>query len=150
MAQISTFRFCSFSATLGEASASSLRSVPAHHCFYRNYGKPLFDLIAASAGLILLSPLLLLIAICIKLTSTGPILFRQPRVGRHGKIFQILKFRTMSDSLQALGNSAVPSTPRVTKIGCLLRHYKLDELPQLWNVLRGDMSLVGQIGRAHV
>lgn len=108
--------------------------------------KRLFDLAAAGAGLLLLAPLLLLLALWIKLDSKGPVLFRQQRVGRHGVPFDILKFRTMA--ARAPGSDAgrqltVGHDPRITRAGRLLRASKLDELPQLINVLQGTMSLVG-------
>jgi lipopolysaccharide/colanic/teichoic acid biosynthesis glycosyltransferase len=106
--------------------------------------KRLFDLLAAGLGLVLLSPLLLGIALWIRLDSPGPALYRQERVGRFGRRFLIHKFRTMS---QGGSNSAMQLTvgadPRITPAGKVLRRIKLDELPQLWDVLAGDMSLVG-------
>jgi len=107
--------------------------------------KKAFDLIAASAGLVILSPILLAIAALVKFSSSGPVLFRQERIGRHGKSFTLLKFRTMhcsskieSDTLWTTRND-----PRCTMIGAVLRRFSLDELPQLVNVIRGEMSLVG-------
>jgi exopolysaccharide biosynthesis polyprenyl glycosylphosphotransferase len=116
--------------------------------------KRCFDVVVAVAVLILLAPLLAVIVAAIKLTSRGPVLFRQTRVGRHGRDFQVLKFRTMvSDADQrkqelAELNEAAPmfkiaNDPRTTSIGRFLRRRSLDELPQLLNVLRGDMSIVG-------
>lgn len=107
--------------------------------------KRTFDLVGASVGLVLVSPLLVFIAIAVKWSSPGPILFRQERVGRHGKVFNLLKFRTMvcgsktdSDTIWTTKND-----PRCTPIGSTLRRFSLDELPQLINVIRGEMSLVG-------
>ena len=116
--------------------------------------KRTFDIVVTSAALILLAPLLLLIALAVKLSSPGPILFRQTRVGRHGREFQVLKFRTMVQDAEAQKdrlmehNQAAPlfkiaNDPRTTPLGRFLRRYSLDELPQLFSVLRGDMSLVG-------
>ena len=103
-----------------------------------------FDLLAAGVGLVLLSPLLLLIGAAIRLDSPGPALFRQLRVGRWERPFVILKFRTMVvDGVARGGLLTVPDDPRVTRVGRWLRASKLDELPQLINVLKGDMSLVG-------
>jgi exopolysaccharide biosynthesis polyprenyl glycosylphosphotransferase len=113
-----------------------------------------FDLLGAGAGLLLLSPLLALMAIAIKLDSPGPVLFRQRRVGRDDEEFQILKFRTMVDGAdekkaelldrnEAQGLFKIENDPRITPMGRLLRRASLDELPQLWNVIRGKMSLVG-------
>lgn len=103
-----------------------------------------FDLLASSLGLIALSPLFLFVAILIKLDSKGPIFFRQERVGRFGKPFQIHKFRTMVTDAEHKGlQITVGTDARVTQVGGTLRKYKLDELPQLIDVLLGDMSLVG-------
>jgi lipopolysaccharide/colanic/teichoic acid biosynthesis glycosyltransferase len=105
--------------------------------------KRLFDLLAAGAGVLLLAPLLLGVALWVKLDSKGPVLFRQVRVGRHGVPFEIVKFRTMADRRDAGPQLTVGQDPRVTRAGHFLRRYKLDELPQLFNVLEGTMSLVG-------
>jgi lipopolysaccharide/colanic/teichoic acid biosynthesis glycosyltransferase len=110
--------------------------------------KRLFDLLAAGAGALVLAPPLLGIALWIKLDSPGPVLFRQVRVGRHGVPFDIYKFRTMrhrpdQERRVAGAQLTVGRDPRVTRAGRFLRHYKLDELPQLFNVLEGTMSLVG-------
>ena len=106
--------------------------------------KRLFDIVASCIWLVVLSPLLLAVAIWIKLDSKGPVFYRQVRVGRYNKDFRIFKFRSMrmgSDkgSLVTIGGR----DPRVTRSGYFIRKYKLDELPQLLNVLLGDMSLVG-------
>lgn len=93
---------------------------------------------------ILLSPLYLLLIIAVKLDSAGPVFFRQTRTGKHGKPFQILKFRSMVVNAEKLGRQITASgDPRITRMGSFLRKTKLDELPQLINVLRGEMSLVG-------
>tara|TARA_B100000519_G_scaffold175478_1_gene164030 strand:+ start:40 stop:654 length:615 start_codon:yes stop_codon:yes gene_type:complete len=106
--------------------------------------KRLCDLAGASLGLFLFSPLLIAIAIVIKLTSPGPVFYRGVRSGRHGKPFRIFKFRTMVEFAERLGgHSTARDDARLTKVGPVLRKYKLDELPQLLNVLVGDMSLVG-------
>lgn len=106
--------------------------------------KRLFDIIASAIGLIVLSPLFLVLAVWIKVDSKGPVFYRQTRVGRHNKDFRIFKFRSMrvgSDrgSLVTIGGR----DPRITRSGYYIRKYKLDEFPQLINVLIGDMSLVG-------
>lgn len=106
--------------------------------------KRLFDIMASGCGLVVLSPLFLLIAIWIKIDSKGPVFYRQTRVGRNDKDFRIFKFRSMrpgSDkgSLVTIGDR----DPRITRSGHFIRKYKLDELPQLINVFKGDMSLVG-------
>jgi lipopolysaccharide/colanic/teichoic acid biosynthesis glycosyltransferase len=105
--------------------------------------KRLFDLLAAACGLVVLAPLFLLISLWIKRDSAGPVFYRQQRVGRNGVLFNILKFRTMADQHGSQSQLTVGRDPRVTRAGRVLRHYKLDELPQLVNVLQGTMSLVG-------
>jgi lipopolysaccharide/colanic/teichoic acid biosynthesis glycosyltransferase len=106
--------------------------------------KRLFDIMVSFIGLICLLPLLLLVAILIKLDSSGPVFFRQTRMGMRFRPFQILKFRTMAqDSLTKGRSLTVGDDPRITRVGRFLRKSKIDELPQLFNVLKGDMSLVG-------
>lgn len=106
--------------------------------------KRLFDIGASSIGLILLSPILILIAICIKLDSKGPVFFKQIRVGKNKELFKIYKFRTMVTDAEKLGKQiTIGNDTRITKVGTFIRTCKLDELPQLINVLNGDMSLVG-------
>jgi lipopolysaccharide/colanic/teichoic acid biosynthesis glycosyltransferase len=106
--------------------------------------KRLFDLVVASLALLLLAPLLLALAAWIRLDSPGPVFFRQERVGRGGRTFRIHKFRTMVADAPARGPQiTVGADPRVTRAGAWLRRRKLDELPQLIDVLAGDMSLVG-------
>lgn len=106
--------------------------------------KRLFDFCASASGLIILSPILILVAVLIRLDSHGSIFFRQERVGQFGRIFKIHKFRTMVVDAEARGMQiTVGADPRVTRVGAFLRRYKLDELPQLIDVLVGDMSLVG-------
>jgi lipopolysaccharide/colanic/teichoic acid biosynthesis glycosyltransferase len=106
--------------------------------------KRLFDLVVSSIALIVLSPLLLVLAILVKLDSPGPALFTQERVGRFGRLFRIHKFRTMREGTPAPGyNLTVGSDPRVTQLGAFLRRYKFDELPQLFDVFLGKMSFVG-------
>jgi len=105
--------------------------------------KRLFDVLAAACGLLLLAPVLCAIALWIRLDSPGPALFRQRRVGRHGRLFDIYKFRTMADRPDDGRQLTVGADPRITRAGRFLRRTKLDELPQLLNVLEGTMSLVG-------
>jgi lipopolysaccharide/colanic/teichoic acid biosynthesis glycosyltransferase len=118
--------------------------------------KRAFDVVVSATLLALLSPLLLLLSVWIRLDSAGPILFVQERVGQAGRAFPMLKFRTMRDGadsektdLHHLNPSGdprlfkIPDDPRVTRAGALLRRWSLDELPQLWNIFRGEMSLVG-------
>jgi lipopolysaccharide/colanic/teichoic acid biosynthesis glycosyltransferase len=106
--------------------------------------KRLFDLLGASVALLLASPLMLLTALAIKLDSAGPVFFRQQRVGHGGRLFRVHKFRTMVADAPARGPAlTVGDDARITRVGRWLRHSKLDELPQLLDVLAGDMSLVG-------
>ena len=106
--------------------------------------KRLFDLFFATAGMLLLLPFLALAAFWIRLDSPGPVLFRQVRVGRFGVPFSIFKFRTMCVDAEAKGRQITAGDdPRITRSGRWLRRHKLDELPQLLNVIRGEMSLVG-------
>ena len=119
----------------------SASSPPCAACSESALSKRLFDLLASALGLVLLAPLLLLLAAWVKLDSPGPVLFRQTRVGRFGVPFTIHKFRTMRTEPGAALTVGVD--PRITRAGQVLRQAKLDELPQLWDVLRGAMSLVG-------
>jgi lipopolysaccharide/colanic/teichoic acid biosynthesis glycosyltransferase len=106
--------------------------------------KRAFDIVFAVVGLIVLAPLGVCAALLIKLADRGPILYRQERVGLGGRLFWILKFRTMRPDADKLGPTVTrDSDPRITQVGAILRKLKLDELPQLWNVLRGEMSFVG-------
>ena len=122
----------------------------------RSATKRSMDVLGAVVGLVMLAPVLLVVATAVRLGSTGPILFRQPRVGLGGRTFLCLKFRTMVvdaerrlSDLEARNESAggvlfkIKDDPRVTRLGRLLRKTSLDELPQLWNVLVGEMSLIG-------
>src|SRR4029077_2985215 len=117
--------------------------------------KRTFDLLGASLGLLVTSPLLLVIAVAIKRDSRGPVFFRQLRVGKHGERFHMLKFRTMVPDAEAMkealldlneaqeGLFKIAEDPRVTRVGRWLRRSALDELPQLLNIIRREMSLVG-------
>ena len=102
-----------------------------------------FDVVAAALGLMILFPVFLAVAAAVRLSSPGPVLYCQPRVGRHGRLFPCRKFRSMRRDGPPLGTITADGDPRITRVGRLLRRWKLDELPQLWNVLAGDMSLVG-------
>jgi len=103
-----------------------------------------FDLIAAGTGLTLLAPVFVLISTMIKLTSPGPVFYRGVRIGLNGRPFRIFKFRSMIPDAELKGSTATAhNDPRVTRIGRWLRKWKLDELPQLLNVIRGEMSIVG-------
>ena len=110
--------------------------------FYRRHGKRLLDILLSATGLFLLAPLLLLLAVLVRIFLGGPILFRQTRTGFNKQAFTILKFRSMTTSCDAKGNLR-PDSERLTRFGRFLRGSSLDELPELWNVLIGSMSLVG-------
>ena len=105
--------------------------------------KRLFDFIASLIGLILLSPIFIILSLLVKIYSEGSIFFVQERVGKNGEIFKMVKFRSMTVIQKSNSTISVKGDIRITKIGIFLRKYKLDELPELWNVLKGDMSLVG-------
>jgi len=106
--------------------------------------KRVFDIVVSGVGLLMLSPILALISGLIKLDSRGPVFYRGVRVGHHGETFRIFKFRTMVLNADKIGGSSTPDDdPRITRVGRFLRKYKLDELPQLINVLVGEMSFVG-------
>ncbi|EJO36145.1 bacterial sugar transferase [Acinetobacter radioresistens WC-A-157] len=104
--------------------------------------KRLFDIIIASIALILLSPLYALVAYKVKKNLGSPVLFRQVRPGLHGRPFEMIKFRTMKDAIDANGQP-LPDSERLTPFGRMLRSSSLDEMPELWNVIKGDMSIVG-------
>lgn len=105
--------------------------------------KRVFDIIASFCGIIILFPLIIIVSILIKITSKGPVLFKQVRVTKNGKLFKIYKFRTMKENSEGNKQITVGKDNRITGIGHILRKTKLDELPQLFNVLKGEMSLVG-------
>ncbi len=104
--------------------------------------KRLFDIIASLLGLLLLAPVIVVVAFQIRRKLGSPVLFRQIRPGKDGKPFEMIKFRTMLDAIDKDGNP-LPDSERMTPFGAFLRATSLDELPELWNVLKGDMSLVG-------
>ncbi len=113
---------------------------------YVSFFKRVIGLIFSVVGFIILIPIFLIISILIKLTSKGPIFFKQERIGRNGKVFNMYKFRTMIVNAENIGDGIrvrSKNDPRITKIGKILRKTSLDELPQLINVIKGDMSLVG-------
>ncbi|WP_180082343.1 sugar transferase [Acinetobacter sp. YH12123] len=104
--------------------------------------KRLLDIVIASSALVLLSPVYALVAYKVKKNLGSPVLFRQVRPGLYGKPFEMVKFRTMKDALDAQGNP-LPDSERLTPFGKMLRATSLDEMPELWNVIKGDMSIVG-------
>lgn len=107
--------------------------------------KRFFDLLFSLIFIIVLSPLLLMISSLIKITSTGSVLFKQKRIGKYGKTFTIYKFRTMIENAEDIGSGIFirNNDQRITKVGCFLRSTSLDELPQLFNIIKGEMSFVG-------
>lgn len=100
------------------------------------------DILGGIVGLLVLSPVIIFVALLIRYQMGSPVLFRQTRPGMHGKPFKMVKFRTMRDALDAQGNE-LPDAARLTRLGRFLRSSSLDELPEFWNVLKGDMSIVG-------
>jgi len=137
------------------AGLAGMSVAPAELGSSSRFVKRTIDVIGATSALVVLSPLLVLVALAIKLSSVGPSLFRQERIGRDGKPFTMVKFRSMRVELSSLhpsilhGRAAVgpfpklSDDPRMTAVGRLIRRFSIDELPQLWNVLKGEMSLVG-------
>jgi len=109
---------------------------------YKLYIKRIFDFLAAFVGLLIISPLLVALIVCLFILNNGKPFFYQERTGKHGKIFTIIKFKTMNDKIDTHGN-LLPALERVTKIGNFCRKFSLDELPQLINILKGNMSLIG-------
>ncbi|MBE0424789.1 MAG: sugar transferase, partial [Lutibacter sp.] len=109
---------------------------------YKSFFKRIIDLISACIGLLLLSPLLLLVTLGLTIANNGKPFFFQLRPGKDGKIFKIVKFKTMNDKKDTKGN-LLPDAARLTNIGSFVRKTSLDELPQLLNVLKGEMSLIG-------
>ena len=105
--------------------------------------KRIFDFSSSLIGIIVLMPILILISITIKISSSGPVIFSQKRVGKDGEIFTLIKFRSMTVQQESNSTATARGDVRITKIGAFLRKYKLDELPELWNVIKGEMSLVG-------
>ncbi len=110
--------------------------------FYEKYVKRLLDMLLSGCALIVLSPVLLITGLLVKVKLGTPVIFCQPRPGKDGKIFNLYKFRSMTDEKDEEGN-LLPDSVRLTGFGKLLRSTSLDELPELWNIFRGDMSIVG-------
>jgi exopolysaccharide biosynthesis polyprenyl glycosylphosphotransferase len=132
---------CSRIGYFGHASVFEIASGP--DWVVDRFLKRSFDLVVAVAAGVLLSPLMLMVAALIKLDSRGPVLFKQTRHGYNNKNIGVLKFRTMFASREDAARQATRDDPRVTRIGRILRRTNIDELPQLFNVIRGDMSIVG-------
>src|SRR5690625_657014 len=109
---------------------------------YKHYIKRLLDIILSLIALVVLSPVLLVIALLIRINLGSPVIFSQDRPGKDGKIFKLYKFRSMTDERDELGE-LLPDSERLPKFGQILRSTSLDELPELWNILKGDMSIVG-------
>jgi len=112
--------------------------------FYGRYGKRLFDLILSIPSVIILSPVFLISAVLIKIETSGPISFNQERIGYDGRPFNLYKFRTMVKDASSIGPSVTPADdPRITRVGRLLRKFKVDEMLQIFNIVNGDMSVIG-------
>lgn len=112
------------------------------NAFYRNYGKRMIDIVLSFVALIILAPLLIIIGVLVYFKLGSPILFTQERPGKDGEVFKLYKFRTMTAEKDGTG-TLLPDSVRLTKFGKFLRSTSLDELPELWNILIGDMSIVG-------
>lgn len=110
--------------------------------FYRKYGKRLIDVLASGIGLIILSPVFLILFLLVRTKLGSPVIFKQKRPGKDERIFDMYKFRTMTDEKDSAGN-LLPDAERLTSFGKKLRSTSLDELPELWNIFKGDMSIVG-------
>lgn len=112
---------------------------------YRNYVKRLLDIVIGACVLVFLSPVLLVTSVLIKLESPGPVIFKQKRIGYHAREFEIYKFRSMRVGAEHTGSGVYSDNkdPRVTRIGRIIRAASIDELPQVWNMVKGDMSLIG-------
>jgi lipopolysaccharide/colanic/teichoic acid biosynthesis glycosyltransferase len=112
--------------------------------FYGRYGKRLFDLILSIPSIIILLPVFLISAVLIKIETSGPISFNQERIGYDGRPFNLYKFRTMVKDASSTGPSVTPADdPRITRVGRLLRKFKVDEMLQIFNIVKGDMSVIG-------
>ncbi|MDD2527759.1 MAG: sugar transferase [Lentimicrobiaceae bacterium] len=112
---------------------------------YKNIIKPLADILIGILALLLLWPLLILVAVAIKIDSSGPAFFLQPRLGKNGKVFKIIKFRSMITKQADLNKSdkLYENDPRITKVGAFIRKTSIDELPQIFNIIKGEMSFIG-------
>lgn len=111
--------------------------------FYEKYIKRCLDILLSAIAIIFLSPLFVVISLMVKINLGSPILFSQERPGKFGEIFVLRKFRTMTDEVDPLTGELLPDEQRLTRFGCFLRSTSLDELPELFNILKGDMSIVG-------
>jgi lipopolysaccharide/colanic/teichoic acid biosynthesis glycosyltransferase len=110
---------------------------------YRNIIKPFFDFSVSLVLLIIVSPIMLIVALVVKLDSPGPVIFMQDRLGMNYRVFRLFKFRTMTNSKNREKKQTFANDPEITRVGKFLRRSKLDELPQLFNIVKGDMSFVG-------
>lgn len=125
--------------TVEYIDVDALPKRPVYHA-----AKRIFDVVTCGGALVVLSPVLLAVAVAVKIDSPGPVIFKQERLGRGGKPFTINKFRSMRTDAESSGAQwAAEDDPRVTRVGAFLRKSRLDELPQFWNVVKGDMSLIG-------
>ncbi|WP_342475610.1 sugar transferase [Weizmannia sp. FSL K6-0777] len=134
--------FNEYAAALTDSSIQVNRNISTHNIYFKM--KRLFDILFSVIGLIITLPVILIFSILIKLETTGPAFFFQERVGLNGRYFKVIKLRSMRIDAEKNGAQwAAKNDPRVTKVGSFIRKTRIDELPQLWNVLIGDMSLVG-------
>lgn len=125
-------------------AVSNSRAIAPSLLYLSSRRKRALDILIGSVGVLILAIMLVPVALVIKLSSSGPIFYRQRRMGRHGKEFELIKFRTMTVDAEASGPVwAKPNDPRVTRVGAILRRLYVDEFPQWWNVLKGQMSVVG-------
>jgi lipopolysaccharide/colanic/teichoic acid biosynthesis glycosyltransferase len=133
------------SSSASRQSRRDQQKPPPHERFYARHGKRAVDLLLGSVAVVLLSPFLLLTVLAIKVDSAGPVFFRQERIGRNGRPFQLIKFRSMMVGAHTIGAGVLVEAKdnRVTRIGRLLRRFSIDEIPQIFNVLGGSMSLIG-------
>lgn len=140
-----TLSYLTSSIRLGDIMGTALVDLAAPRLSeYQKNIKRVLDILLSSLALLLLSPLMAAIALAVRFTSPGPVIYSQSRLGKHQKPFRIYKFRSMRSDAEAEGpRLSHDADPRITRVGHVLRKYRLDELPQFWNVIRGDMSLVG-------
>lgn len=110
---------------------------------YTHFFKPVIDFVLALIAIIVLLPVFILVAVAIRLDSPGPVLFLQNRLGKNGVVFKICKFRSMRNDIQFKTNETLATDPRITRVGQFIRKTSLDEIPQLFNIVKGDMSFIG-------
>jgi lipopolysaccharide/colanic/teichoic acid biosynthesis glycosyltransferase len=137
-----SYSYCGEPVVVGESRQAQLTQALRAKSGYRTF-RSIADLTISAVALLLLMPILILIAVAVKLDSPGPVLFRQLRAGKDGKPFELIKFRSMNKDAPHFSEKKSEHDPEVTRVGRLLRRSGVDELPQLWNVVRGEMALIG-------